>query len=243
MSVELKTYLHGKGIATSRTTPYNPKGNGQVERLNGTLWKTVTLALKSRKYEITQWEVVLQDSLHAVRSLLCTETNATPHERMFSHRRRSTSGNSLPTWLLTPGPVYLKRHVRASKYDPLVDEVELLEANPHYAHVRLPDGRESTVSLRHLAPVGEEREEERQNENSRLLPSQPLSESGDINSQSAPESGSEGLDTEELHTDELPYSVTPLETDMPSTPTTKAPSDKPTPFIRTSYYGLRSGLK
>ena len=61
MSDELKTYLHGKGIATSRTTPHNPRGNGQVERLNGTLWKTVTLALKSRKYEITQWELVLQD--------------------------------------------------------------------------------------------------------------------------------------------------------------------------------------
>ncbi len=39
-----------------------------------------------------------------------------------------------------------------TKHDPLVDEVELLEANSHYAHVRFPDGRESTVSMRHLAP-------------------------------------------------------------------------------------------
>ena len=30
--------------------------------------------------------------------------------------------------------------------------MELLDANPHYAHVRLSDGRESTVSVRHLAP-------------------------------------------------------------------------------------------
>jgi len=37
----------------------------------------------------------------------------------------------------------------------LVDEVELLQANPNYAHVRFPDGRESTVSTRHLAPTGE----------------------------------------------------------------------------------------
>ena len=33
----------------------------------------------------------------------------------------------------------------------LVEEVELFEANPHYAHVRLEDGREITVSLRDLA--------------------------------------------------------------------------------------------
>ena len=37
---------------------------------------------------------------------------------------------------------------------PLVERVELLDANPGYAHVRLPDGRETTVSMRHLAPAG-----------------------------------------------------------------------------------------
>ena len=41
-----------------------------------------------------------------------------------------------------------------------MDEVDLLEANPHYAHVRYPDGRETTVSTRHLAPKGEMEEEE-----------------------------------------------------------------------------------
>ncbi|CAG2223252.1 unnamed protein product [Mytilus edulis] len=46
-------------------------------------------------------------------------------------------------------------HLRATKYDPLVEEVDLLEANPTYAHVRLPDGRETTVSVRHLAPRGQ----------------------------------------------------------------------------------------
>ena len=30
-----------------------------------------------------------------------------------------------------------------------------LESNPMYAHVRLPDGRETTVSLHQLAPIGE----------------------------------------------------------------------------------------
>ena len=48
----------------------------------------------------------------------------------------------------------LRRVVRNSKDEPLVDEVELLDANLSYAHIRLPDGRESTVSIRDIAPVG-----------------------------------------------------------------------------------------
>ena len=154
MSTELKNWLYSKNIATSRTTPYNPKGNGQCERYNATIWKAVTLALRSRNLDSKYWETVLPDALHSIRSLLCTATNMTPHERLFSYSRRSTNGLSMPSWLSNPGPVLLKRHVRNSKYEPLVDEVELLEANPNYAHIRHPDGRENTVSLRDLAPCG-----------------------------------------------------------------------------------------
>ena len=48
----------------------------------------------------------------------------------------------------------LRRFVRPSKTDPLVDEVDLIQANPHYAYVRFPDGHEDTVSIKHLAPAG-----------------------------------------------------------------------------------------
>ena len=51
-----------------------------------------------------------------------------------------------------PGKVLLKKHVQKSKYDPLIEEVELSEANPQYAHIRYPNGKETTVSVRHLAP-------------------------------------------------------------------------------------------
>ena len=155
VSKELQQYLHSRGVATSHTTPYNPRGNGQCEKFNGTIWRAVTLALKSRGLEPKHWEQVLVEAMHSIRTLLNTATNETPHERMFSFTRKTSFGTALPTWLSTPGPVYLKKHVVGSKYDPRVDEVELIQANPSYAHIRFPTGREATVSLRDLAPVGE----------------------------------------------------------------------------------------
>ena len=79
----------------------------------------------------------------------------TPLERFFGFSRRSSTGASIPTWLATPGPLYMKRQVHTSKMDPRVEEVELLQANPHYAQVRYPDGRETTVATKHLAPKGQ----------------------------------------------------------------------------------------
>ena len=160
MSSELQNFLISKGIATSRTTSYNPQCNGQTERYNGIIWKAVTLALKARGLQIKNWQLVLSDALHSTRSLLSTATNCTPHERLFNFARKSASGSTIPTWLCTPGAVLLKRHVRQSKTEPFVDQVELLQANPQYAHIRYPDGRESTVSIRHLAPMGEEIKQE-----------------------------------------------------------------------------------
>ena len=149
-SNELKTWLQSHGVATSRTTSYNPQGNGHCEKYNGTIWKAEQAALKSRNLPLTHWEVVLKDALHSIRSLLCICINCTPHERMFSHARRSVNGTTIPSWL-KPGPIYVKRHVR-NKHEPLVDEAELIKLNPNYAHVRMQDGRETTVSIRDLSP-------------------------------------------------------------------------------------------
>ena len=112
------------------------------------------MSLKSKNLHIKYWQVVLPDVLHSIRSLLCTctATNETPHEHFFRFPRRSSSGASILTWMAELGAVLLKRHVRPTKADPLVDEVELLQANPHYAFVRYPDCRETTVSTKHLAP-------------------------------------------------------------------------------------------
>jgi len=56
--------------------------------------------------------------------------------------------------------VYLRKFVRSSKHDDLVEEVELTHVNPTYAYVRHNNGRESTVSLSDLAPCPRGSEED-----------------------------------------------------------------------------------
>ena len=154
LSSELRTFLHSNGIATSNTTPYHPTGNGQCERYNGVIWTSVLLALKTKGLPTECWEEVLPEVLHANRSLLCTATNSTPHERLFKFPRKTSLGNSLPSWLLNPGTVLLKNYYRTSKYEPIVNEVELIDANPHFAKIRYQDGSEANVSIKDLAPAG-----------------------------------------------------------------------------------------
>ena len=146
-----KEYLVKRGIAASRSTPYHRTGNSQVQPTNKTIWKTVQLMVCDQQIPVEKWLDVLPDALHAVRSLLCTSTNSTPHERFFGFERRSVLGKSLSSWLQQKGPVLLRQFVR-NKDESLVDEVDLLDANPSFAHIRFPDGRESTVSTTDLAP-------------------------------------------------------------------------------------------
>ena len=151
ISKELNQYLNCKGIATTTSTSYHPTGNAQCERINQTVWRKILLLLRTHKQQISWWEAVLPEALHAERLLLCTATNATPHERFLGFSKRSMVGKSLPSWLIQPEPVLKRRFVR-SKSDPLVDEVELLEAYPNFARIRSADGRESSVFISDLAP-------------------------------------------------------------------------------------------
>ena len=126
---------------------YNPHGNGQCEKYNDVIWSGVKLALKSQNWPLSKRDLVLIDVLHSIRSLLCMATNTTPHKQFLTFNCCSILGTSAPSWLFSPGPVLLKCHVRTSKYDPLVDEVELIQAFPSHANVSLQIGWEVAVSL------------------------------------------------------------------------------------------------
>ena len=133
LSNELVSYLHSMRIATRNTSACNPRGNGQCEKYNDIIWSAVQLALKTHNLPISEWESVLPQVLHSIRSLLCTSTNTTPLERFLGFQRHSAVGVSVPSWLASPEPVLVKRHVCASKYDPSVEEAELIHAAPSYA--------------------------------------------------------------------------------------------------------------
>ena len=135
MSNELKQWLCEKVIATRRTIPYKPQGNGQTERYNGIIYKTVELAFKTKELPIKHWEIVLLDALHSIRSLINTITNERPHERTINYQRKSATGYFLPSWLSEPGKVPLKQFLKNLKYESDVTEVELLEGNPQYAYI------------------------------------------------------------------------------------------------------------
>ena len=78
VSKELQNFLHSRYVATSKTMPYNPQGNGQCKKYNDIIWRTTKLACKSQNLDVKYWESVLPNALHSIRSLLCTATNITP---------------------------------------------------------------------------------------------------------------------------------------------------------------------
>jgi hypothetical protein len=70
---------------------------------------------------------------------------------MFKHLCKTATGYTVTLSLSHP-PILLKKHLRNNKYELLVDEVQLIDSNAQYAHIRYPDGRDTTVFLGHLAP-------------------------------------------------------------------------------------------
>ena len=55
-----------------------------------------------------------------------------------------------------PEPILLNHYVHTNEDEPLEDKVKLLQVYPQYTHIQYKDGRETTVSLFHLAPFVED---------------------------------------------------------------------------------------
>ena len=130
VSREIKEFLNERRIASTFFSVYNLRGNSQCERFNGIIWNTIKLALRTNGLEIANWKMVIPEVLHSLRSLLCRATKEVPHDRFLKFPRRSMFGTNAPIWMIESGPVYVRKHVR-DKYDPVVEEMDLLNDNPN----------------------------------------------------------------------------------------------------------------
>ena len=153
VSEKLKNFLSKNDIIKTRTSPHAPWANGQCERMNGTLQKSIKLEILESNLDKSDWESVLPRCLASNRSLLCRTTNETPHERMFNFKRHSVNGTEIPKFLQNTGQTILHKRHDTKKGDLTVEKVILNETiSPYFARVEFENGRTDTVSTRNLAP-------------------------------------------------------------------------------------------
>lgn len=151
LSMEMSAFLSSWGVHQSRTTPYNPTGNSQCERFNGTIWRTVLCLLAEQQLDSCSWPKVLGEALHCIRSLQSSATNKTPHELFLSFNRQLppvTKNHLIPVGSYA----WMRRFVR-TKNDPTGDLVQIAAAYPGYAVISRVGKKETdTINWKHLAP-------------------------------------------------------------------------------------------
>lgn len=141
------------GIAKTRTSPFRPQGNGQCERINGSIQKALQLALRTCNLDKTKWEVVLSVALSSLRSLQCTVTNCIRYDHIFAFQRSSVVGSNLPEYLLRPDRDVLHQQPISLKGDASTEKVKLLETiSPYFARIKFLSERIDMVSKRTPAP-------------------------------------------------------------------------------------------
>lgn len=100
------------------------------------------------KFTSSFWEALEGNLCPNVLAMHKTSTFTPLFNCMYTYQWHTTpflvSLDNLTLVLGKPGPIHMRRQVRANKTKALVDEVEMLQANPYYAHVRYPDSRKTT---------------------------------------------------------------------------------------------------
>lgn len=132
-----------------RTLSSRSQTNSQCERTNGTLMKTINLALSSLQLYKRQWPTILSMALSAMRGLKTT------HEQMFkSSRSLTVVGTIQPEFFQNIGRAILHDWRLRNKWDPLVEKFWLLEIiSPYFAHIQF--GNRQIVLTHSLVPAGQ----------------------------------------------------------------------------------------
>lgn len=80
---ETTAHLTKKSVVFSKITPYHQTRNTQLGRYKEIIWKSIQPALETNQLHESEWQIVLPQTLHSVKSLLSTATNVTLHDSFF----------------------------------------------------------------------------------------------------------------------------------------------------------------
>ena len=87
-----KTLMAEFNINHHKVTPYHPEANGEVERFNRNLKKTIQTAIAEKQ----NWRIVLENFLLAYRTTPHATTNKTPAELMFGREINDKLPHNFP---------------------------------------------------------------------------------------------------------------------------------------------------
>ena len=86
----MKELCQRLGIRRTRSSPFNPQGNGQAERTNRTLAERLAMDLEAM--DQTDWDEKLSSALSAIRTVPNCTTGESPHFLVFGRAVERQSG-------------------------------------------------------------------------------------------------------------------------------------------------------
>lgn len=145
---KFNNFLLKQEVEISHTTPYNPQGN---KWCNEIIWRTIHLAPKTMLYIFFSGRKCYQQ-LFIQEDLDCTQLPIVFHMNGVSYICIDCLQASYCPLELYSEVLYKWSNKCNILRMSVLDEVELLQANLEYVHVKFLSGRTNTVSLKHLAP-------------------------------------------------------------------------------------------
>ncbi|XP_057291219.1 uncharacterized protein K02A2.6-like [Hydractinia symbiolongicarpus] len=111
-SAEIEQYFKERNIHHERSSPYNPQGNGEVERFNRTLSKVIKCAITEQK----DWKKELDHFLLMYRTTPHSITGVSPADMLLKHKPNNGIPSFEPTSAIENTSQEMEKKRKAKMY-------------------------------------------------------------------------------------------------------------------------------